>query len=239
MRAYQLLKGASRCLPPGLEARLRTRVREFRTSNERRKTANWRQDMLLAPRLPDYSIGPHTTGYPEVRRNLGHRGDGNLTIGDYCSIADGVTILPGNEHGTDWLTTYPFSVLWPEGESLECHPQTKGDVTIGNDVWIGTNSLVLSGTDIGDGAVIGAGSVVRGRIPPYAIAVGSPCRTVMYRFKPDDIAALLAVRWWDWPEDVVAQALPILLSDDVGGIMDFARRHSLLTAEPEEQPLTT
>ena len=118
-------------------------------------------------------------------------------------------------------------------KSIQGHPATKGDVTIGNDVWIGTNTLVLSGTTIGDGAVIGAGSVVRGRIPPYAIAVGSPCRVVMHRFKPDDISALLAVRWWDWPDDIVAQALPILLSDDVSGIVDFARRHSLVPDEPE------
>lgn len=158
--------------------------------------------------------------------------DVSLTIGDYCSIAEGVTIMLANEHGTDWLTTYPFSLLWPEGSHLQGHPATKGDVTIGNDVWIGTNTLVLSGTTIGDGAVIGAGSVVRGRIPPYAIAVGNPCRAVMYRFKPDAISTLQALRWWDWPDDIVAQALPILLSDDISGILDFARRHSLLLDEP-------
>lgn len=182
--------------------------------------------MLLAPRLPEYSIGPHTTGYPDV--NTGFGDSSNLTIGDYCSIADGVTILLGNEHGTDWLTTYPFDKLWPEAQFLQGHSPTKGDITIGNDVWIGQQTLVLSGTDIGHGAVIGAGSVVRGRIPPYAIAVGSPCRVVMYRFQPDVISSLLALRWWDWADDVVVQALPILLSDDIEGIMDFARRHLLL-----------
>ncbi len=139
----------------------------------------------------------------------------------------------GNEHGTDWLTTFPFEKLWPEAASLQGHLPTKGDVTIGNDVWIGTNSLVLSGTTIGDGAVIGAGSVVRGRIPPYAIAVGSPCRVVMHRFKPDVISSLLALRWWDWPDDIVVQALPILLSDDITGIMDFARRNLLLPTNHE------
>lgn len=191
--------------------------------------AKRRQELLLAPRLPEYVIGPHTVGKPVVSSG----GDAvSLTIGDYCSIAEGVTIMLGNEHGTDWLTTYPFPVLWPECPPTQGRPATKGGVTIGSDVWIGTKTLVLSGTDIGHGAVIGAGSVVRGRIPPYAIAVGSPCRVVMHRFKSDDISALLAVHWWDWPDDIVVQALPILLSDDVSGIVDFARRHSLLLDEP-------
>ena len=194
---------------------------------------------MLAPRLPEYSIGPHTLAdHPDLDRlmpvrsySAGYGGD-KLTIGDYCSIGSGVTILLGNEHGTDWLTTYPFSALRRDDSSVKSHPP-KGDITIGNDVWIGINTLVLSGSTIGDGAVIGAGSVVRGRIPAYAIAVGSPCRVVMYRFKPDDVSALLALRWWDWPEEVVAQAIPILLSDDIEGIMDFARRHTLPLGQQE------
>ena len=199
--------------------------------------------MLLAPRLPEYSIGPHTTGNTRVIPNFYRdipgfvQDQSTLTIGDYSSIADGVTIVLGQEHATEWLTTFSFWVFWPEGESLQGHPQTKGDITIGNDVWIGRDSFVLSGTTIGDGAVIGPGSVVRGDIPPYAIAVGSPCRVVKYRFESDDILALQALRWWDWPHDIVVQALPILCSSDLRGIMDFARRHSLLLGEPETQPL--
>jgi hypothetical protein len=69
-------------------------------------------------------------------------------------------------------------------------------------------------------------------MPPYAIAVGNPCRVVIYRFRREAISALLALRWWDWPRDTVVQALPILLSDDISGILDFARRHSLLLDEP-------
>ena len=201
--------------------------------------------MLIAPQLPEYSIGPHTTGYARVLPNFARslpgilREQNTLTIGDYCSLADGVTILLGHEHATDWLTTYSFWVYWPEGESIRGHSQTKGDITIGNDVWIGRESLVLSGTTIGDGAVIGPGSVVRGDIPPYAIAVGSPCRVAMYRFQPDDISTLLALRWWDWPNDIVAQALPILCSEDISGIVDFARRHALLPDEPGTRPPIT
>ena len=233
MNAYQLLKDVSRHLPPDLQTRLRARLREHRAVKQRSEIAKWRHEILLAPRLPEYSIGAHTTGYPRVISNFARnipgiiREENTLTIGDYCSISDGVTILLGQEHATEWLTTYSFWVYWQEGDSIQGHSQTKGDITIGNDVWIGRNSLVLSGTTIGDGAVIAPGSVVRGDIPAFAIAAGSPCRVITYRFRPDAISTLLALRWWDWPHDVVVQALPILCSDDIDGIVDFARRHSL------------
>jgi acetyltransferase-like isoleucine patch superfamily enzyme len=217
----KLLKDAAKLLPPNMQIRLQGHYRE-------RWSAKLRHDMTLAQRLPQYSIGPHSVGYPEVRRELG---ESRLTIGDYCSIAGGVTIMLGGEHASGGLTTYPLWILWPECREMEKGSASKGDITIGSDVWIGINTLVLSGSTIGDGAIIGAGSVVRGKIPPYAIAVGSPCRTVMYRFKPDEISTLLAIRWWDWPEDVVAQALPILLSGDVDSIAEFARSHPLLCGE--------
>lgn len=221
VNADQMLKRASTFLPPGLESRLRTRVRQ-------RRAVKRRIEFLLAPRLPGFSIGPHTYGWPAVPH---YPNDGNLTIGDYCSIAGGVTIMLGNEHRTDWLTTYPFPALWPEAVSIEGHPTTKGDVTIGNDVWIGSKTTVLSGSSIEDGAVIGAGSVVAGSIPAYSVAVGNPCRVIRYRFEPNAIATLLALRWWDWPENIVTQALPILLSGDIDGIIGFARRRSLLLGE--------
>lgn len=218
MNAYDLLRSASRYLPDDLQAKLRNRVRGHRS-------AKMAVDLLIAPRFPEHSIGPHSVGSPEVRIGVGTLG--RLTIGDYCSIAEGVVIMLGGEHGTDRLTTYPFGELWQQAQGLESPAASKGDVTIGNDVWIGTNTLVLSGTTIGDGAVIGAGSVVRGNIPPYAIAVGNPCRAVMHRFKPEEIKMLLDIRWWEWPQEIVAQALPILLGDDVGAIAEFAARRHL------------
>jgi acetyltransferase-like isoleucine patch superfamily enzyme len=237
MTAYETLKGLSRYLPPSVRTRLQTQYRRYWENRQQSDVAKRQDELLLAPLLPQYSIGRHTVGKPDVRH--GADTQAQLTIGDYCSIAEGVTIMLGEEHGTDWVTTYPFAALWPQGPSLQPPKATKGDVTIGNDVWIGTHSLLLSGTTIGDGAVIGAGSVVRGRIPPYAIAVGNPCRTVMYRFKPEEISTLLALRWWDWTEEVIGEALPLLLSKDIPGITEFARAHSLLAEEPESQQLTT
>lgn len=224
-RVRNLLRSAVDCLPPEIQSRLRARSRAYWEYRQRRDMARRRRELLIAPQFPQYAIGPHSCGKPRVASADTW---GSLTIGDYCSIAEGVTILLGNEHGTGWVTTYPFYALWPHGQSLNLPQATKGDVVIGNDVWIGQDSLVLSGSSIGDGAVIGAGSVVRGRIPPYAVAVGNPCRTVMYRFKPDDIAVLRALRWWEWPEHVVAEALPLLLSDDIAGLESFAQRHPLV-----------
>jgi chloramphenicol O-acetyltransferase type B len=178
-----------------------------------------RRDMMLASRYPEHRIGRHSYGWPEI---MSFGNDGRLTIGDYCSFAAGVVVLLGGEHRADWLTTYPFPALWPVAKTIPGHPATKGDVSIGSDVWIGANAILISGTDIGHGAVIGAGSVVAGSIPPYSVAAGNPCRVIRPRFDADTISTLLAIRWWDWPEDTIARVLPVLLSNDIDGLRKFA-----------------
>lgn len=175
--------------------------------------------MMLASRFPEHRIGRHSYGWPEI---MSFGNDGRLTIGDYCSLAAGVIVLLGGEHRTDWLTTYPFPTLWPIAKTIPGHPATKGDVSIGSDVWIGANAILVSGTDIGHGAVIGAGSVVAGSIPPYSVAAGNPCLVIRSRFDADTISTLLAIRWWDWPEETIARALPLLLSNDIDGLRKFA-----------------
>lgn len=96
------------------------------------------------------------------------------------------------KHKTDWITTFPFTHLtnWQEAQSITGHPATKGDIFIGNDVWIGYGSIILSGISVGDGVCIGAGSVIsandnlspNGVIPPYSIVAGNPARIIRYRF---------------------------------------------------------
>ncbi len=100
---------------------------------------------------------------------------------------------------------------------------TKGGVVIGNDVWLGHQTLVLSGVTIGDGAIIGAGSVVRHDIPPYAIVAGNPARVAGFRFPPEQVEALLRIRWWDWPLERISRHLDTLLSDDIGGFIEAAQ----------------
>ena len=138
-----------------------------------------------------------------------------MTVGAFCSIAEGVKVFLGGEHRTDWVTTFPFNVLWQDASGIPGHPKSKGDVVIGNDVWVGTEALILSGVTIGDGAVVGARAVVAKDVPPYAIAAGNPASVVRKRFDEDTIAALLRIRWWDWEDTRLVKALPFLLSEKV------------------------
>jgi acetyltransferase-like isoleucine patch superfamily enzyme len=159
-----------------------------------------------------YLIGDHTYGKPRVVS----RGEGrSLTIGKYCSISTQVLIFLGSEHRTDWISTYPFPILWREVSSIKGHPSSKGDVRIGNDVTIGYHVLILSGVTIGDGAVIGAGSVVASDVPPYAIVAGNPAHVLRYRFDEETIKKLLKIRWWDWPEEKVKENIQLICNDAV------------------------
>lgn len=125
------------------------------------------------------SIGKHTYGTLNV--HCYNQPEEHLSIGAYCSIADNTCFMLGGEHDYKTLMTYPFKNRITKNEIQEAI--TKGPIVIEDDVWIGCNCIILSGTHIGQGAVIGAGSVVSGSIPPYAIFAGG--RVVKYRFAPD------------------------------------------------------
>lgn len=164
-----------------------------------------------------FAIGRFTYGTPEIR--FASSG-AQLRIGQFCSIANGVKIFLGGEHRTDWVTTYPFPVMLPEGREFRGHPATKGDVVIGNDVWIGDGATILSGVQIGDGAVIGANATVAKNVPPYAIVSGSPAKVVRLRFAEPTIEALLRLKWWDWPLPKITAELPLLLSDRIDEFLE-------------------
>lgn len=163
-----------------------------------------------------YDIGDWTYGHPIVRSY----GDGAvLKIGKYCSIASDVVILLVSEHRTDWVSTYPFRQIFTEAADFPGGPASRGDVIIGNDVWIGYQAMILSGVTIGNGAVIGARGVVRRNVPSYSIVAGNPARHIRFRFDHSVIDRLQALAWWDWPRDKVVEALPFLLSNDVIGLL--------------------
>jgi acetyltransferase-like isoleucine patch superfamily enzyme len=121
---------------------------------------------------------------------------GNVIIGQFCSIARNVSIQLSN-HRIDVVSSYPIqkNIFKESGKS---DFTSKGNVVIGNDVWIGSHSVILSGTKIHHGAVVAANSVVTGDIPPYAIVAGSPAKVIRYRFSEKVINRLLEEKWWDW-----------------------------------------
>lgn len=122
-----------------------------------------------------------------------------VSIGKYCSVAPDV-ILWEPLHDMERLSSYYiFANLFGEGWDRDVI--SKGPIRIGNDVWIGARAIVVSGVSIGDGAVIGAGSVVTTDVPPYAIVVGMPGRVLKYRFSEPVRDRLIELKWWDWPED--------------------------------------
>jgi acetyltransferase-like isoleucine patch superfamily enzyme len=164
------------------------------------------------------SIGRYTYGAPMIR----WWGEpANLSIGSYCSIADNVEIFLGGNHRIDWVSTYPFPIFraWPEAWRIEGHPGTKGDIKIGNDVWLGSGSVILSGVTIGDGAVVGCRSVVTRNVPDYAIVAGNPAKIIRMRFDSRQINKLIASAWWDWDPPKVRANVNMLLSSDVDGFL--------------------
>ncbi len=175
----------------------------------------------LAERYPQYKIGLGTYGDLEV---LSWSEGTRLTIGSYTSIAAGVKVFLGGEHRIDWVTTYPFNVLWESAKQYTGHPKTKGNVVIGSDVWIGTEALILSGVTIGDGAVIGARAVVTRDVPPYAVVAGNPAKLVKFRFEQTVIDRLLAQQWWNWSESQIQKAMPDLLDIHIEHFLDKAER---------------
>jgi virginiamycin A acetyltransferase len=171
------------------------------------------------------SVGEHTYGYPKIYM-FSEKNISKLTIGKYCSIAPEVAFLLGGDHRKDWFTTFPYSEL--PARSRKVAPIiddiiSKSNIYIGNDVWIGYRSIVLSGTTIGDGVIIAAGTVVtssehitiNGAIPPYSIIAGNPPRIIGYRFSQEVIEILLQIQWWDWTLEKIEENIEILYSNDI------------------------
>ncbi len=127
-----------------------------------------------------------------------------LIIGKFCSIACGAKFLfTSANHTQTSLSTYPFPIFFEEWgldvQNITSAWDNKGDIVIGNDVWIGYETVILSGVTIGDGAIIGSRAVVTKDVPPYTIVGGVPAKTIRKRFSDDDIEALQKMKWWDWP----------------------------------------
>lgn len=133
-----------------------------------------------------------------------------LVIGKFCSIACGARFLfTSANHSLRSLSTYPFPLFFEEWgldkADVTDSWDNRGDIVIGSDVWIGYETVVLSGVTIGDGAIIGTRAVVTKDVPPYTIVGGVPARPIRKRFDDRTIAVLLRLRWWDWPRERIAR----------------------------------
>lgn len=143
-----------------------------------------------------------------------------LQIGKFCSIACGAKFLFNSaNHTLSSLSTYPFPLFFEEW-GLEKKDVTnawdnKGDIVIGNDVWIGYEAVILAGVTIGDGAIIGTRAVVTKDVPPYTIVGGVPAKPIKKRFSEETISALLEIQWWNWSEERIARNIGAIQSGNI------------------------
>lgn len=141
-----------------------------------------------------------------------------LIIGKFCMIASDVKfIMNGANHLTDSLTTYPFAIFgngWENAMEGKSYPK-KGDINIGNDVWIGYNATIMAGVTIGDGAIIATNSTVTKDIEPYTIVGGNPAKEIRRRFSEDVVKKLLELKWWNWDIEKITKNIQNLTDNKI------------------------
>ncbi len=170
-------------------------------------------DLLLS----NVHIGEYTYGDPQI---FIWTDKYQVRIGKFTSIASEVRIIVDGNHNTDWISSYPFGELIHDIPKNSGHPIGKGDILIGNDVWIGYDTIILPGVKIGDGAVIGAGSVVTKNVDDYEIVAGNPAEHIRYRFSNEKIEILKKIKWWEWPIEKIKKNIDILQSNNIDYFID-------------------
>jgi len=181
---------------------------------------------ILVGRYSYYSGYYHGHSFDDCARFLmTEPGVDRLVIGSFCSIGSGAAfIMAGNQgHRYDWVSSFPFYFMneVPHFTGAANAFAPAGDTVIGNDVWIGTEAIVMPGINIGHGAVIGTRALVTRDVEPYAIVGGNPARPIRKRFSEEDIALLLEMAWWDWPDDMLQAAMPLMTSTNIAGLHEF------------------
>ena len=186
--------------------------------------AGYKDEIYIKPTLknPNIIVGDFTyIADSEFESHVTHQYPWNgdrLIIGKYCQIAAGVEfVMNGANHQMNAVSTFPFYTL--EGWDMDPPPCSemplKGDTVIGNDVWIGQNAVILPGVCVGDGAIIGANSVVGSDVAPYTIVKGNPAKEMRKRFDDELIDLMLRFRWWDKSVEEVNALIPLLTSSDL------------------------
>ncbi|HEY9873650.1 MAG TPA: CatB-related O-acetyltransferase [Candidatus Obscuribacterales bacterium] len=168
----------------------------------------------------DYSYYDDPVDPEGFERNvLYNYGSDRLIIGKFCAIATNVKfIMNGANHKLDGISTYPFPIFgngWETSMDKLMELPSRGDTIIGNDVWIGYESLIMPGVNVGDGVAIAARSVVVRDIPPYTIVGGNPARPIKQRFSDTDIEILLEIKWWDWDIEKITRNINLIMDGDI------------------------
>ncbi len=162
-----------------------------------------------------------------------------LVIGKFCQIAAGVEfVMNGANHQMNAVSTFPFYTLegWEMSPPCVADMQLRGDTVIGNDVWIGQNAVILPGVHIGDGAIIGANSVVGRNIEPYTVVAGNPARQIRKRFDDDFIELLEKFKWWDKSIEEINSLIPVLTCSDIDSVK-VKIRELIELPEPKKKKL--
>jgi acetyltransferase-like isoleucine patch superfamily enzyme len=188
------------------------------------------QRLIRAGRV---TVGPHTFGTPIIKHFP--YDESKLFVGSYSSLSETAIVMLGGDHGADRVTTYPHRINWKmEGAGHDGCPVPTGDTYIGSDVWLTQRTFVRGGIRIGDGAVIASGAVVTTDVPPFAIVGGNPARVIRYRHTAEQIEALLQIKWWDWPDADVRDAVPLLSGTDVDAFIAWAQANKAHLIKPND-----
>lgn len=201
---------------------LKKRLSEHKRSLANRKLLDKprRSQQKFRQQYPHYKIGENCYGLPNVKHE---HTDAMLTIGSYCSFAKNVQILLGGNHRSDWVSTYPFPVFFEKANHIQDSAVTKGNVTIGSDVWLCQDVTILSGVTIGHGAVVANGAIVSKDVANYEIVGGNPAKHIRWRFDERTREALLASAWWSWPENEILSVVELLCSDNISRFIEYAK----------------
>jgi acetyltransferase-like isoleucine patch superfamily enzyme len=152
-----------------------------------------------------------------------------VTVGRYSGLHPTVSILVGSEHDPGFVCVLGGHMRDGQWVLSDVGIDSRGPVTVGNDVWVGYEACVLSGVTIGDGAIVGARALVRKSVEPFSIVAGNPAKHIRYRFEAPVREALLRIRWWDWSDDVVAAHAAQIHSAEVD---DFVANHDPALGPP-------
>ena len=199
---------------------LRARKKDRKLFNKPARSA-----LKFKKAYPDFTIGSHCYGLPLIKHQ--HQ-DAILKVGSYCSFAKNVQIFLGGNHRIDWVTTYRFPVSFQQAKHIKNSATTKGDVIIGNDVWLSENCTILSGVTIGHGAVIANGAIVTKDVAPYSIVGGNPAKHIKWRFDEPTREVLLKSAWWDWPDDELLSVVDMLCSDDLTQFIKYSNNRKCM-----------